>query len=327
MTIKLSQCGIYKITNKLNGKFYIGATTTPFSLCFGQHKTMLRGSYHFNPHLQYSWNKYGETSFEFEAIEACDINDCATREQHYIDALKPEYNVIKKQRTQFLYKHNQTTKDRISLAFQGKNHPLYSGEYTFYHPSHGYFTGGLKELPQKFNFSETAGYKLKSKLLFKSNGWIYIGPKGTPRPNNIDEVYHTKLAQEKPTYTFYNPTFGPFHGTIPEFINKYKIRHSNGSTIHSLVSGERKMAWGWICAGVTTPEVSALQSKYSEAIKLNTRLRCKNNIIYTFMHPTHGRYTMPLNQFIKKFNVHPGCIKRVCSNTRKSYLGWTILQP
>jgi len=315
---------VYKITNLVNGKFYIGSTTTPFFLRFGQHKSNLRHNKHTNPHLQYSWNKYKESSFDFAAVEACDISQCVLREQYYIDTLHPDYNVILKPRAAVQYKHNQTAKDRISAAFKGKNHPAYSGEYIFYHPKHGYFTGGLKDLPQRFHFSETAGYKLKSGLLFQSNGWIYIGPKGTSLPDNIDEMYHSKTTQEKPIYTFYNPVFGVFRGTIPEFMGKYKIGHSNGTTIHSLISGKRKMAWGWIYVGDITPEKLTFQSQYNKATKLNTHLRCQNNVVYTFIHPDHGQYTMPLKQFSEKFDLNAAGVKRMCRNTRKSYLGWII---
>ena len=37
------------------------------------HKAQLRGNYHDNPHLQNSWNKYGEENFKFEILEICNI--------------------------------------------------------------------------------------------------------------------------------------------------------------------------------------------------------------------------------------------------------------
>ena len=49
------------------------------------HKAQLRGNYHDNPHLQNSWNKYGEENFIFEVIEVVDKCDIDEREKYWID--------------------------------------------------------------------------------------------------------------------------------------------------------------------------------------------------------------------------------------------------
>ena len=61
--------GIYRITNKLNGKSYIGKTSMNFGDRWDCHRAQLNGGYHDNPHLQNAWNKYGADNFEFEIIE------------------------------------------------------------------------------------------------------------------------------------------------------------------------------------------------------------------------------------------------------------------
>lgn len=319
--------GVYKITNKINGKIYIGSTTTPFSLRFGQHKSQLRGNRHFNPHLQYSWNKYGESNFDFSPIEVCDATQCLIREQHYIDTLHPIYNVIHQQRNHIQYKHNQSAKDRISIAFKGKNHPLYSGEYRFYHPKHGYFVGGLKEFPRRFGLSIMTGYNLKNEVLFQSKGWIYIGKSTSPVPEDINKIYINRINHNKPIYTFFNPERGTFCGTIPSFMRNYKIKHCNSTTIHSLTTGKRKMAWGWICVGTGDIVVNNdFQNAYNIAQKTNLRSHYKGNEIFSFFNPTHGLHTMPLKDFVLKFNLHYACVRRLCNNQRKSHLGWVITE-
>lgn len=60
---------IYKIRNVVNNKFYVGSTTDTRER-FRNHRKMLRGNRHHCPHLQASWNKYGEDCFKFEVVEA-----------------------------------------------------------------------------------------------------------------------------------------------------------------------------------------------------------------------------------------------------------------
>lgn len=59
---------IYRITNMANGKFYIGSAES-FARREWQHKYDLKRNAHKNPHLQASWNKYGEEMFVFEVVE------------------------------------------------------------------------------------------------------------------------------------------------------------------------------------------------------------------------------------------------------------------
>jgi len=63
--------GIYKITNSDNGKVYIGQSVNVFKRV-NIHRTNLRRGVHGNNHLQLSWNKYGEDSFQFEIVEFCE---------------------------------------------------------------------------------------------------------------------------------------------------------------------------------------------------------------------------------------------------------------
>lgn len=60
-------CGIYKIKNKIDNKFYIGSSTNIKQRWY-RHKSMLRNNCHCNEHLQNAWNKYGENCFEFEIV-------------------------------------------------------------------------------------------------------------------------------------------------------------------------------------------------------------------------------------------------------------------
>ncbi len=83
--------GIYKIINKINGKYYVGSTNY-FWNRRRQHQMMLTENRHTNPHLQSSWNKYGEENFIFQVIEKVPINKLILVEQKYLDIAKTEQN-------------------------------------------------------------------------------------------------------------------------------------------------------------------------------------------------------------------------------------------
>lgn len=82
----LKEFGVYRIVNTKNNKSYIGSTSRSFIIRFRQHLTELRCNKHPSNHLQSSWNKYGEDSFEFIIIEVCnDKKDLLIREKYYIE--------------------------------------------------------------------------------------------------------------------------------------------------------------------------------------------------------------------------------------------------
>lgn len=84
--------GIYKITNKINGKFYIGSAFN-FKTRFLRHKRELIKNKHKNAKFQASVNKYGINNFKFEILITCPKEYCIKLEQWFIDNLKPELNL------------------------------------------------------------------------------------------------------------------------------------------------------------------------------------------------------------------------------------------
>lgn len=78
--------GIYKITNLLNGKVYVGQSVQ-LEERKQEHFRCLRKGIHDNIYLQSAFNKYGESNFKFEVIEYLtdDANLLTQREQYWID--------------------------------------------------------------------------------------------------------------------------------------------------------------------------------------------------------------------------------------------------
>ena len=75
---------VYQITNMLTGDFYIGSTQS-FAHREWQHRYALKRNEHKNPHMQASWNKYGEEAFVFEVLEeVAEDADVLTVENKYL---------------------------------------------------------------------------------------------------------------------------------------------------------------------------------------------------------------------------------------------------
>ena len=90
------EIGIYKITNLINKKVYIGQTKEGFQRRFWLHRWQLRNNAHDNKHLQSAWNKYGEENFSFEVIKICKKEDVDEEEKKFIKFYRengPCYNI------------------------------------------------------------------------------------------------------------------------------------------------------------------------------------------------------------------------------------------
>lgn len=75
--------GIYKITNKLNNKIYIGQSKW-IKTRLTEHRNDLRNNKHQNQHLQNAWNKYKGENFKFEILEECSIDELDDKEIYWI---------------------------------------------------------------------------------------------------------------------------------------------------------------------------------------------------------------------------------------------------
>ena len=74
---------IYKLTNKINGKVYIGLTTRPFNIRMNQHKydAIHNGKYPIHKAI----NKYGWDNFKKEIIDnASSLEELKLKEQYWI---------------------------------------------------------------------------------------------------------------------------------------------------------------------------------------------------------------------------------------------------
>ena len=103
--------GIYKILNKINGKFYIGSSRN-IDKRLNDHKNLLRKEKHENKHLQSAWNKYGEENFIFEILLI--IEDDNLKTNKYLRDLETEY-ILKHNVANDKYGYNIVNGGRGSL--------------------------------------------------------------------------------------------------------------------------------------------------------------------------------------------------------------------
>ena len=91
-------CGIYKITNQLNNKPYIGQSID-IARRWSEHKSRAfekNANCYYNP-LYCAIRKYGINNFKFEVIEECLVEDLNEREKYYIKSFNSQipygYNI------------------------------------------------------------------------------------------------------------------------------------------------------------------------------------------------------------------------------------------
>ena len=161
--------GIYKITNKLNGKCYIGQSTN-IEYRFEEHKKYKNRS---SVYLHNSIKKYGEDNFNFEIIELCEEENLAGRAIYWIkfyNSIFPNgYNLTEggsggntfKYRT--IEQMNETRK-KISSATKGEKNG-------FYKKCH---SEEVKEKLRKINVGKILSEETKKKISEKLKNHVVL---------------------------------------------------------------------------------------------------------------------------------------------------------
>ena len=129
---------IYKVTNKINGKFYIGLTKRDIQRRLKEHM------YNGDTGLSAPIKKYGLENFVIETIDtAKSFKELEQKEMKYIKELKPHYNLSTIIGTNFSHsdkskekiskslkeggkmKWSEERKEHYSKMFAGKSNPMY----------------------------------------------------------------------------------------------------------------------------------------------------------------------------------------------------------
>ena len=107
ITDNKGKSGIYRWTNKVNGKVYIGSSVDLgkrlgkyYNLSYISSNNML---------ISKALIKYGYGSFSLEILEYCSRSNVLLREQYYLDLFKPEYNILSIAGSNLGYIHTENT--------------------------------------------------------------------------------------------------------------------------------------------------------------------------------------------------------------------------
>lgn len=187
----LKKKGVYQIRNLVNNKVYIGSTVTSFIYRWRQHHSKLKMGKHKNAHLQSSYTKYGDSSFEYTILYVgTSLEDIRIKEQEFINALD-SYNPNKGYNLDNIVdRHNRSeeTKIKISLSRVGKCSGTSNGFYGKAHSDE--VKNKLRQIHLGKKASDTTKAKIaeKKKIRVKINGTIYPSIKEAAQELNMSEV-------------------------------------------------------------------------------------------------------------------------------------------
>lgn len=105
--------GIYRWTNKVNGKTYVGSSVLLSRRFLVYYNLIKIGK--SNMLIAKALLKYGYSNFSLEILEYCEPEVLISREQYYLDLLKPEYNILTLAGSSLGYKHTEETLAKFNL--------------------------------------------------------------------------------------------------------------------------------------------------------------------------------------------------------------------
>lgn len=290
--------GIYKITNILDGKVYIGSAVNFTKRKREHYSTLIKGNHH-NKYLQRSYSKIKKDHpnkkiikyFKWEILEYATEENLLKEEQKYLDNFKIKdknkinnkicYNMSPIAGNQLGYKHTEETKKKISNLQLGKK---LSQEHK----------GNISKGNMGRIFSEEAKEKIR-----KSN-------KGKKRS---EEFKNKMIENNGMSRKVINLDTGKIFSSISKASRYYNVC---STTIHVVCSGKgrSKTAGGykWSYAD----EKSIKESK----------LRYKKDNRKKIINITTGEVFNSIIEVEKKYHISHSNISNVCKGIRKTAGGY-----
>lgn len=261
--------GIYRIRNKINGKYYVGSSVDIRSRWQAHRRELDRGDHH-DTYLQRAWDKYGGNNFEFElAKEIVKVDDLRPIEQEYLDEGFEKgvlYNVALDATAPMAGKHfteehcaklskansnpSEEIRAKISRANSGKNNWMY-GRTGKNHPGYGrhHTEEALKKIRRAnkdrkgIKISE-AGCANISKSKMGKNNPMY----GKPRTEEVREKIRRgmKGKNTKSYPAFHNVRAGeyiPAGRNLSKMCKDQNLSHGNLWNLKSGITQQTRDGW------------------------------------------------------------------------------------
>jgi hypothetical protein len=114
------KAGVYRWTNKKNGKIYVGSAVDLANRFYFYYSLKLISNN--NMTICKAFLKYGYSNFKLEILEYCEPQNVIAREQHYLDLLQPEYNILKIAGSPLGSIHTEEALLKISKYREGREH-------------------------------------------------------------------------------------------------------------------------------------------------------------------------------------------------------------
>ena len=290
---------VYKITNKINGKIYIGQTVSTLSTRWSQHvNNALKGK--ASMVISKAIKKYGPDSFERKVLVRCNsIEEMNHRETYYIGIFRSTipvgYNVDsggKNKRT------HESTKEKLSKAKMGKK----KGPHSEQHRKRLSEAHKGRVYPNRVLSEETRN-KMSMANSGSNNGMF--GKKHTEKTRNkISELNKGKHIGEK------NPFFGKKHTEeTKEKISKSRMgKYSGCNNPQFGLIGELSPNFG----RKATIAAKKNMSRGQDRVKI--KVLCINNaVIYD-----------SITQAARSLSISTAGIRKVLNNKTNSVKGFTF---
>jgi len=124
---------IYKATNKINGKAYVGQTVKSLRIRISEHIHDALNNKD-NVYFHNAIRRYGKENFIWEIIAECsslkELNKTEIEMIKKYNTFENGYNLTRGGEGSVGFKHTQKAKEKISKSKRGKNHPNYGKHHT-----------------------------------------------------------------------------------------------------------------------------------------------------------------------------------------------------
>ena len=241
-------CGIYKITNNINGKMYIGQSNNIYRR-WKEHKSKYSW-YTQNNILYKAFQKYGIDNFTFEIIHECDESELNDKEVYYIQQyntfIKSEnsngYNITLGGNGMRGFHHTEQSKLKMSNANKGVNNSNYGKPMSDYQ----------KQLRSELFKGRKVSDLSKLKMRMAKIG-IY---KGEKHPLAKQVICNNKLfGCVKDCAEYYNVSYNAMlnwlnkKNNIPKYFYDLNLRYKDSDVIYEVSSNKYKPKMV-VCDGV-----------------------------------------------------------------------------